>query len=168
MQDTWVRSLDQENPLEKEMATHSSIFAWEIPWTEEPGGLQSMGLQRVGHHGVTKQQQIVMKWLHFSPVISFVLISTLSDVDITFNIAPAFFAVISWYIFFSFIFFKPIFVFNLQCFLFIFGNQNIIGSCFCKNSMYRLQMGTCQERCQWLNNKGVCHLPLWRLGPMLL
>ena len=39
MQDTWVRSLDQEYPLEKEMATHSSILAWEIPWTEEPGGL---------------------------------------------------------------------------------------------------------------------------------
>ena len=48
-QDTWVGSLDQENPLEKEMATHSSILAWKIPWTEEPGGLQSMGLQRVGH-----------------------------------------------------------------------------------------------------------------------
>ena len=42
----WVRSLDQEDTLEKEMATHSSIFAWEIPWTEEPGGLQSMELQK--------------------------------------------------------------------------------------------------------------------------
>ena len=42
---------------EKEMATHSSILVWEIPWTEEPGGLQSMGLQRVGHDLVTKQQQ---------------------------------------------------------------------------------------------------------------
>ena len=41
-----VRSLGQEDPLEKEMATHSSILAWEIPWTEEPGGLQSMGLQK--------------------------------------------------------------------------------------------------------------------------
>ena len=49
MPDTWVQSLGWENPLEKEMATHSSILAWEIPWTEEPGGLQSMGLQRVGH-----------------------------------------------------------------------------------------------------------------------
>ena len=49
MQETWVRSLGQEDLLEKEMATHSSIFAWRIPWTEEPGGLQSMGLQRVGH-----------------------------------------------------------------------------------------------------------------------
>ena len=43
----WAQSLDQEDPLEEEMATHSSIFAREIPWTEEPGGLQSMGLQRV-------------------------------------------------------------------------------------------------------------------------
>ena len=49
MQETWVRSLSQEDPLEKEMATHASIIAWEIPWKEEPGRLQSMGLQRVGH-----------------------------------------------------------------------------------------------------------------------
>ena len=49
MHETWVRSLGQEDPLEKEMATHSSIPAWKIPWTEEPGGLQSMGQQRVGH-----------------------------------------------------------------------------------------------------------------------
>ena len=45
MQETWVPSLGQEDPLEKGMATHSSILVWEIPWTEEPGGLQSMGLQ---------------------------------------------------------------------------------------------------------------------------
>ena len=45
MQETWVQSLGQEDSMEKEMATHSSILAWEIPWTEEPGGLQSMGLQ---------------------------------------------------------------------------------------------------------------------------
>ena len=47
MQEMRVRSLGQEDPLEKKMATHSSILAWEIPWTEEPGGLQSMGPQRV-------------------------------------------------------------------------------------------------------------------------
>ena len=46
MQDMQVQSLDREDPLEEEMATHSSILAWEIPWTEEPGSLQSMGLQR--------------------------------------------------------------------------------------------------------------------------
>ena len=45
----WVRSLGQQDPLEEEMAIHSSILAWKIPWTEEPDGLQSMGLQRVGH-----------------------------------------------------------------------------------------------------------------------
>ena len=49
MQETWVRSLGWEDPLEKGMDTHSSIFAWRIPWTEELGRLQSMGLQRVGH-----------------------------------------------------------------------------------------------------------------------
>ena len=50
MQETQVRSLDQEDPLEKGMATNSSILAWRIPWTEEPGGLQSMGSHRVGHN----------------------------------------------------------------------------------------------------------------------
>ena len=49
MRETWVRFLGWEDPLEKEMATHSSILAWEIPWTEEPGGLQSMWMQRVKH-----------------------------------------------------------------------------------------------------------------------
>ena len=50
MKETWVQSLGQEYPLEKGMATHSSILAWRIPWTEEPGGLQSMGSQRVRHN----------------------------------------------------------------------------------------------------------------------
>ena len=49
MQETWVQFLGQEDPLEKGMVTHCSILAWRIPWTEEPGGLQSMGSQRVGH-----------------------------------------------------------------------------------------------------------------------
>jgi len=49
MQETKVRSLGREDPLEKGMATHSSMLAWRIPWTEEPGGLWSMGLQRAGH-----------------------------------------------------------------------------------------------------------------------
>ena len=49
MQETQVQFLGWEDPLEEEIATHSSILAWRIPWTEEPGGLQSMGLQRVGH-----------------------------------------------------------------------------------------------------------------------
>ena len=49
MWETWVQSLGREDPLEKEMATHSSTLAWKIPWMEKPGRLQSMGLQRVGH-----------------------------------------------------------------------------------------------------------------------
>ena len=53
MWETQVQSLGREDPLEKEMATHSSILAWKIPWTEEPGRLQSMGYQRVGHYWVT-------------------------------------------------------------------------------------------------------------------
>ena len=58
MQETWVRSLGQEDPLEKEKTTHSSTLAWKIPWSEEPGGLQSMGSQRFGHDWATS--------LHFS------------------------------------------------------------------------------------------------------
>ena len=49
VQETWVGSLGQGDPLEKELATHSSILAWEIPWTEKPGGLQCKGSQRAGH-----------------------------------------------------------------------------------------------------------------------
>ena len=55
-QETLVPSLGQEDPLEEEKATYSSILAWEIPWTGEPGGLQSRGLQIVGHDLMTKQQ----------------------------------------------------------------------------------------------------------------
>ena len=57
MQETWVRSLGWEDPLQKETATHSSTLAWEIPWTEESGGLQSMRSQRVRHDLVIKQQE---------------------------------------------------------------------------------------------------------------
>ena len=58
MQETWVQSLDLEDPLKKEMGTHSSILTWEIPRTDKPGGLQSMVRKRVGHDLATKQQQI--------------------------------------------------------------------------------------------------------------
>ena len=57
MQETWVQSLDQDDPLEVSMATYSSILALEIPWTEEPGGLQSLGLKSVRHDLMTEQQQ---------------------------------------------------------------------------------------------------------------
>ena len=61
MQETRVQSLGWEGPLGKEMPTHSSILAWEIPWTDEPGGLQSLGLQRIRHDLATKQQ-IAIDW----------------------------------------------------------------------------------------------------------
>ena len=57
MQERQVRSLVREDPLVKEKVTHSSILAWKTPWTEEPGRLQSMGLQRVGHDLATEQEQ---------------------------------------------------------------------------------------------------------------
>ena len=60
MQETWVQAPDQEDPLEKEMGTHTSILAWRIPLTEEPGGLQSTGSQKNGYNLATKQQQQVV------------------------------------------------------------------------------------------------------------
>ena len=63
MQETQVWSLGREDPLEKEMATHSGILAWRIPWMEEPGGLESMGSQRVRHDRETS-----LHWEHWSPV----------------------------------------------------------------------------------------------------
>ena len=64
MQETWVRSLGQEDPLEKEMAIHSSILTWRIPWTEEPGGLQSTGSQRVGHDWVTNTAHLELSLIY--------------------------------------------------------------------------------------------------------
>ena len=55
-QETWIQSLGWKDPLEKGMATHSSILAWRIPWTEEPGGLQSMGSQRIRHDSAQHTQ----------------------------------------------------------------------------------------------------------------
>ena len=60
MQETGLQSLGQEDPLEKEMVTHSNILAWKIPWTEEPDGLQSVGLQRVRYDLATKQQRQIV------------------------------------------------------------------------------------------------------------
>ena len=65
MQETRVWSLGWEDPLEKEMATHSNVLAWRIPWTKEPGGLQSMGLQRVQHDWVTSLS-LSFQWVYSS------------------------------------------------------------------------------------------------------
>ena len=77
-----VQPLGQEDPLEKEIATHSSILAWEIPWAEEYGGLQSMGLQRVRHNLVAKQQQRQKYW------VSIRCILRSSGIDIIVNLYP--------------------------------------------------------------------------------
>ena len=66
MQETWVWSLSQEDPLEKEMATHSSPLASEIPWREKPGVLQSIGSQRVGYNLASKQQYVYIKLIQFA------------------------------------------------------------------------------------------------------
>ena len=65
MRETWAQSLGQEDPLEKEMATHSSILAWRIPWTKEPGGLQSTGSQRVKHDWETSLAHFVYIYMFF-------------------------------------------------------------------------------------------------------
>ena len=62
-QEMWVQSLSQEDPPEEEMATHSSILAWKIPWTEEPGGLQSMGLQRVRLDWAHTRARVICDWM---------------------------------------------------------------------------------------------------------
>ena len=68
MQETQVQSLGQEDLLEKETAAHSSILAWTVPWTEEPGGLQSKGSHRVGHDLVTEHQpQDSLEFRHYLP-----------------------------------------------------------------------------------------------------
>ena len=72
MQESWVQSLGQEDALEKELATHSSILAWRIPWTEEPGGLQSTGLQRVDMTEVTQRtcMQVDLSPAHIYPPVA--------------------------------------------------------------------------------------------------
>ena len=71
MWETWVRSLGWEDPLEKEMAIHSSILAWRIPWTEEPGGLQSTGSKRVGHDWEISLSLSFMTYLLSNPKVNF-------------------------------------------------------------------------------------------------
>ena len=66
MQETWVWSLGWEDPLEKGMASHFSILAWRIPWTEEPGGLQFMGSQRVRHNWATNMSTLLHHWVWYS------------------------------------------------------------------------------------------------------
>ena len=79
VQETWVWSLGWDDPLEKEMATHSSILAWKISWTEEPGELQSIGLQRVEHDWATNTylltwvyEDILIKLINYLWIVTYV------------------------------------------------------------------------------------------------
>ena len=69
MWETWVQSLGWEDPLEEGMATHCSILAWRISWTEEPGGLQSMGLQRVSHDRATKHSTL-LEYIYWDSLVA--------------------------------------------------------------------------------------------------
>ena len=71
MQENWVQFLGQEDPLEKGMATYSSIIAWRIPWMEDPGGLQSTGLLKVRHHWITNTFTKTIKFCHYKSNIFF-------------------------------------------------------------------------------------------------
>ena len=85
MLETWVQSLGRKEPLEKEMATHSSIRVWRIPWTEEPDGLQSTGSQRVGHDWATSlHTSVQLRPYQPHPTHSFLVPRTYSPVDILF------------------------------------------------------------------------------------
>ena len=85
MRETWVRSLGRKDPLEKEMATHSSILAWRIPWTEEPGRLQSTGLQRVGHEWATSpiSYLILLNYIFISRIHKWIAFIKYINKDIT-------------------------------------------------------------------------------------
>ena len=84
--ETWVRSLSWEDPLEKEMATHSSILAWRIPWTEEPGWLPTVGSQRVEHDWVTDAFTFILSWTWI-----YILVSLSNSVPLShFSIFPLF------------------------------------------------------------------------------
>ena len=73
VQETWVRSLGWEDPLEKKMATHSSIIAWKISWTEKPGELQSMGSQTVGHNWATNTYLLTIFLMKSSKTVKFIV-----------------------------------------------------------------------------------------------
>ena len=81
MQETWVRSLGREDPLEEEMETHCSTLAWEMPWTEELGGLQSIALQRFGHDWTDRQASLIAQLVKNLPVMQETLVRFLGWED---------------------------------------------------------------------------------------
>ena len=95
MQEMWAWSLTREDPLERETATHSSILAWEIPWTEEPGGLQSIGLHTVGHDRTTKRTHTYL-YLYDTDAECFSLTVLMYIILLTPSEQEAYSQVISW------------------------------------------------------------------------
>ena len=77
VQETWVQSLGWEDPLEKGMATHSSIFTWRIPWTEEPDRLQFMGSQRVGYDRAIFTLHIILEYTSVSKILFYVTVDSM-------------------------------------------------------------------------------------------
>ena len=105
IQETWVQSLLQEDPLEKGMATHSSILAWKLPWTEEPGGLQSTGLQKVGHEWfwlIPVACGILVPWPGMEPVPPVMKVRSLNHwttrevLDLSFMSSNSLLVTLSW------------------------------------------------------------------------
>ena len=90
MRETWVQSLGQEDPLEKETATHSSILAWRISWTEEPGGLQSMGSQRVGHDWATSHTHTL-----FQIIFLFRLLQNIEQSSLCYTEGPCWLSILN-------------------------------------------------------------------------
>ena len=80
VQETWVWYLSWEDPLEKEVATHSNILAWEISWTEEPGGLHSLGSQRDGHDWATNTYNLFLPFIPIYIVIIIIYITIYNDI----------------------------------------------------------------------------------------
>ena len=115
----WVWSQGWEDPLEKGMATHLSILAWRIPWTEEPGGLLFMGSQRVGHNWATRQPYIVAPYCYFNFQFPNDLWSCgalciyLTFVYIFFGRCPGFLHIFNWAIVFLIVEFWVIYIFLL-------------------------------------------------------
>ena len=96
MQDTWVQSLGGKDPMLKEMATLSNILAWEIPWMEEPGSLQSMGLQRVGYNLATKWASLIAQLIKNPSAMKETLVRFLGQEDSLEKRKATHFSILAW------------------------------------------------------------------------
>ena len=219
VQETGVRSLGWEDPLEKGVATHSSILAWRIPWTEEPGRLQSTESQRVGHdwsnfartcrhsYGEPQGSSGCKRITGYRPGVGWGVYerNDFSEPGLLYlPIHRKALNSLTWFICFSLIN-NNLLMFSLSALCYktsikpgssplpplssslrvnwdavswlevlknshwIKHSSQLLGcEYFLSWYLCQLQMGTCQDHCQCMNNKGICHLPLQRLNPVLL